>query len=153
MYRTDPDKNIFVAMGTIFHITRQYLDTQFRQYDLTRNEWLMLALLRNHGTVSQKTAKLYIGIEPSYFTKLLNTLEDKGLIIREIDPDDRRNRIIKPNPRAHKKLQKIFKVMYDFNELIQGDLTKKQLQELYQSLQCINDKLKQSIPAASQFGQ
>ena len=142
MSTDEQQQNIFHIMGMIFTDARSHLDKQFQHYDLSRNEWLILGMLhKSPDGLSQKFAKLYIGIEPSYFTKMLNTLEDKGFILREIDKNDRRNRIIKVNPRATRKINKIFATLTELNQTIQADLTKSQLTQLYQSLELIYSNL------------
>ena len=128
----------FFVMGNLFHDVRQYLDQQFKKYDLTRSEWLILAMLRiNKEGLSQAFAKSYVGLEASYFTKILNELEEKGYIIREIDPNDRRNRIIKVNPKSSRKIKKFFKLIYDFTNAIHHNLSEKQMLELHKSLNII----------------
>ncbi len=142
-------QSLFLVMGSLFHDARRYLDKQFKSYGLPRNEWLILALLRtNPAGITQTYAKSYIGIEMSYFTKVLNGLEKKKFIIREVDSKDRRNRIIKLNPKAPVEIKKIFDTIYDLNNKIQCDLNKKQMQELHKSLSAIHKRLepfKQSI--------
>ena len=147
MNELDLKQTLFIVMGSLFHDSRQYLDEQFKQYDLTRNEWLILALLRvNPDGITQNYAKSYIGVENSYFTKMLNKLENKGFVIREINRDDRRNRIIKINPKLSTKTKKIFKTIFDLHNEIQKDLNKKQMQALHDAFNCISNRLKAFKP-------
>ena len=136
------EQDLFLEMGSIFHDAREYFDEQFKAFDLTRPEWLILAMLRNHqGEITQLFAKTYIGVETSYFTKILNKLENRGFIIREIDKNDRRNRIIKVNPKPPRSLKTIIKAIYDLNKCIQGGLNTKQSQNLYSALANIRKEL------------
>ena len=48
MSHVEKQHNIFHVMGMIFHDARHYMDKQFKQYNLTRNEWLVLAMVRNY---------------------------------------------------------------------------------------------------------
>ena len=142
MGQVTQEYNIFLAMGNIFHDTRQYCDGLFKAYGLSRNEWLTLAILRNHPQgVSQKFVKSYLGMEPSYFSKMLNSLEEKDFILRETDKNDRRNRIITLNPASKDKTKKIFAIIHDLNKTIQRDLRQTQLDELYASLEQITNRL------------
>ena len=144
MLPEDLKQNLFVVMGSLFHDARNYLDKQFKTYGLTRPEWLIIALLRvNPQGLSQAFAKSYIGLETSYFTKVLNNLEEKGFIQRQIDPQDRRNRIIKLNPKSTQQTKKMFKVISDLNTTIQSDLNQQQLQELHSALASIAKQLEQ----------
>lgn len=103
---------------------------------------LILALLRTHqNKISQRYAKTYLGLETSYFSKVLNSLEEKGFIIRAIDPNDRRNRIISVNPKSSRQIKRIFAILYELNETIQSELTDKQIKDLHQSLAKIGKQL------------
>jgi DNA-binding MarR family transcriptional regulator len=140
--KTKPKQALFPVMGLLFHDARQYLDEQFKPFDLTRPEWRVLGLLRKYKEgVSQIYIKDHMDIEVSYFSKILNRLEIRKFIIREIDPNDRRNRIIKENPKAAKTLQKIFTIINHFNKSIEQGLTEKQRLELYRSLSIIQKNL------------
>lgn len=139
---TDLKQMLFTDMGTLLHESRKYLDEQFKAFDLTRNEWIILALLRvNPNGISQQYAKSYIGIENSYFTKLLNKLESKQFIIRTKCPDDRRNKIITIHPKSLTKAKKIFQIITDHNDEIHMDLSKKELQIIHDALNCITNRL------------
>lgn len=135
-------QNTFMMMGSLFHNARQYLDQQFKPYGLSRNEWLVLALLRlSDNALSQNFAKSHLAIENSYFTKVLNALEEKQFIVREIDPQDRRNRIIKVNPASAHKVQAIFTIIHDLNIAIQQDLNEAELTALHHALTSIDKRL------------
>ena len=142
MNELDRKQTLFLEMGALFHEARQYLDGQFKAFNLTRLEWLTLALLRTHkGEINQAFAKAYLGIEISYFTKILNQLEKKGFIIRKIDPHDRRNRIITLNPTAAGKLRKIFAIIHSLNETMLSELNKEQIQTMHDYLVIIRQQL------------
>ena len=142
MQKTDK-QNLFDLMGKIFHNTRQHLDAEFKRVGLSRPAWLVLAMLRlNPDHLTQAHAKNYVGVENSYFTKILNQLEANGYIIREIDPENRRQRLIKANPKAGKKLQRAFQLIHDITEAVQVDLTDKQISTLYKALSQIQSRAK-----------
>ena len=137
-------QEIFATMGGLFHVVRQHLDKQFKNYQLTRPEWLTLALVRlNPNGVSQCYVKNYIGIEHSYFTKILNKLDDRGFITREIDSRDRRNRIIKLHGNPPVETTAIFKILESINQRIDNSLDSAQLGEFKQSLSLIADTVNQ----------
>jgi DNA-binding MarR family transcriptional regulator len=135
-------QSLYFMMGQVFQDTRQLLDVVFNEFALTRNEWLILAVLRfSPEGLSQSYIKDTLGLEVSYFSKVLNSVEDKGYIIREIDKFDRRNRIVKLNPKAKSKTKKIFKIIYDFTNKVQADLSDKQVADLHKSLSLITGRL------------
>lgn len=136
----DKKQMILGLMGEIFHYTRLYLDKKFSDMGLSRPEWLLLAMLRLHPDgVSQSEARKYIGIEKSYFTKILNRLEEKLLIVREVDSNNRRNRIISVNPHSKKKLKTIFQLLETYTDDVQVSLSDQEVNRLYKSLLKIRD--------------
>ena len=76
---------------------------------------------------------------------MLNTLADRGCIIREIDKSDSRNRIIKANPLSSSQLNEIFVVLAEVNTTIQADLTKTLLDQLYKLLETIHINLEKFV--------
>lgn len=142
MKKTGITHGPILSMGALFNKARLYLDGQFKTLGLTRPEWLILALLSDQRSgVSQLTAKAVVAVENSYFTKVLNQLEDKGYIIREIDPADRRNRLIKPNPKFQQKLETAFKILRDFNNTIEFNISAEQMAVFNQILVAIDVNL------------
>lgn len=138
----DLKQSLFTVMGKLLHESRKYLDEQFKHFDLTRNEWVILALLRvNPEGLSQNYAKSYLGIENSYFTKILKKLESKKYIIRTICFKDKRNKIISIHPDSVKQVKNIFKIIIDHNKEIHMDLNVKQLKTIYDGLNCIAKRL------------
>lgn len=128
-------QHLYKLMGGIFQQVRKILDKQFAEIGLSRNEWLVLAMLRlSLDGVSQSEALKYTGVEKSYLSKVLNSLEDKGYIIREIDPVNRRNRIIKPNPKASKQLKVVFNMIHQLTEDSQQELSDREVETLYKLL-------------------
>lgn len=118
---------LFGVMGDVFHGTRKILDEIFKKMGLSRPEWLLLAMLRlQPNGLAQSEGMTYVGVEKSYFSKVLNQLEEKGYITREIDSRNRRNRIIKSNVQNKNQVNKVFKIIYDYTDAIQIDISEEE---------------------------
>ena len=134
-------------MGSIFNDTRKWLDEQFKALGLSRTEWLVLAMLRlNPDALTQAEALKYIGVEKSYFSKQLNSLEKKGYITREVDKNNRRHRLIKANPKAKQKVKVAFKLLADFTQNSQSDLSDKDIETLHTLLTKIQNRIENHKP-------
>ena len=135
-------QQLFGYLGSIFHDSRKILDAEFKKLGLSRPEWLVLAMLRHYpDTLTQSYALHYTGVEKSYFTKVLNSIEEKGYIIREIDPANRRNRIIKANPKSKKIIQQAFDIIETLVDNIQRSLDDSELKTLHKLLAKIQGDL------------
>lgn len=135
-------QNLFRDMSELVYDSRQYLDEHFKRFDFTPIEVRILMMLRTKKDGhSQAWIKSFLGLEINHLTEALNKLEERGFIVREIDPNNGQNRIIK-NPKAHDELKKIYDFIADSVESYLSDLNEKQLQELHNSLLTISKKIK-----------
>jgi DNA-binding MarR family transcriptional regulator len=138
----DLKQTVFIEMAIIINTARNHLDEKFKAFDLSRPAWLALGLLRSMPDgVSQSYVKSYLSVETSYLSKILNVLENRNLIVREIDKNDRRNRIIKASNEQPEEINKIFQVIDDLNESIGIDLTQSDLKHMHACLDKIKNKL------------
>ena len=63
-----------------------------------------LTLLSNHGAASQQGLAEALRLDPSNVVGLLNELEERGLVTRRRDPDDRRRHIVELSARGAESL-------------------------------------------------
>ncbi len=66
------------------------LHQNFKPYDITTEQWGLLNRLWEKDGVSQKVLSEKSFKDQPNITRILDKLEDKGFIRREVDPDDRR---------------------------------------------------------------
>lgn len=92
----DKAKSIPRLIMGIGHHLKIRLDQKLSEYNLTASQFRVLAYLwKNcHKKVNQKMIHEFLEIKPSSLTKLIRLLESKGLVKKEIDPDDYRNKTI-----------------------------------------------------------
>ncbi|MDO7485891.1 MarR family winged helix-turn-helix transcriptional regulator [Peribacillus sp. NPDC096622] len=67
-----------------------YLDHELEQYNITNSQLGVLLILWESDGTSQKVVQQTLGITPASITNLIKGLENKGLIIRRVDPNDSR---------------------------------------------------------------
>ena len=89
------DRQLPVLIGDIYRRWRAALDSIAKRHALTRLEWHVLSKLECRGPrASQQQLSLWLGIDNAQLTRLLNKLETKGFIVREIDSNNRRQRYV-----------------------------------------------------------
>src|SRR5216683_5254332 len=74
---------------------------------LTPIEYAVLAALDDAPRKDQGSLAVHLGIDPVSTHHILHRLEAAGLVERQIDPGDRRARIIRLAPRGHTLRQKL----------------------------------------------
>ncbi|KQC10807.1 MAG: hypothetical protein APR54_11630 [Candidatus Cloacimonas sp. SDB] len=90
-------KNIPRLIIQIGHHLKMRMDENLSNNNLTMSQFKVLAYLWEYENkkINQKQIYEFLEIKPSSLTKLVKLLEAKGLIKKELDPDDARNRIVK----------------------------------------------------------
>jgi MarR family transcriptional regulator for hemolysin len=69
---------------------RQSYDQRFSDLDLNLSEASVLAYVAEHGALSQTQIAKSLGLGRAATGALIDVLEDRDLVQRETDPDDRR---------------------------------------------------------------
>lgn len=64
--------------------------SHFSEINLTTKEGLVLEFVAKNPTASQKEIAEAAGMKPSFLVKILDSLTERGLVVREPDPNDRR---------------------------------------------------------------
>ena len=62
----------------------------------------VLALANSDAQPTQRDLAEFLELDPSQIVALVTELENRGLVIREIDPSDRRSKVVTATPRGAK---------------------------------------------------
>lgn len=68
--------------------------------DLTAEQWGVLAQLWNREGLSQDELALTACVDKSSMSRVLTSMEAKGLITRQADPSDARRKLVRPTAQA-----------------------------------------------------
>ncbi len=111
---------------------------QSRKFNLPQSELncLMLFLSQPYLTVKHISAKLEVA--KSRVSKILDGLEDKGLIQRSQDPTDARVRLVSLTPAGQKKAAAIAEFIAEIHQLLLAQLQPEQRQEVLSSLEVLH---------------
>jgi len=94
----------------------------------------------NASMISKST-----GISISYLSKILNSLELKRLIERNINPKNRRQILIELTKKGQVVLEKARKERIERIKMIVGKLSSEQKEKIWQSLKIFNDAVDKTI--------
>ena len=84
-----------------------------------------------------------MGMEATSLSRILNTLEDKGLIYREKNPEDGRGVLVKLTDLGIEKRDISKASVYEFNQAIRDNISKQKIDHFYEVTELINDLLNQ----------
>lgn len=81
-----------------------------QQYNLTQSQMDVLVYLKHHenSTVTQRDLEAGLGLKNPTITGILNRLENKNLITRETNSNDRRSKIIKITDKSKSVIEKTY---------------------------------------------
>jgi MarR family transcriptional regulator, organic hydroperoxide resistance regulator len=121
-----------------WHAIARMYNQQASKYDITMSMgFVLLNINGDEGTPATKIAPL-MGLEARSLTRLLKTMEEKGLIYREGDASDRRMVRIVLTKEGKRKKEKSRDVVLRFNEVVREKIENEQLNTFFDVLQKIS---------------
>jgi DNA-binding MarR family transcriptional regulator len=134
------DYNIKAA----WHAIARMYNQQASKYDITMSMgFVLLNIHSDEGTPATKIAPL-MGLEARSLTRLLKSMEEKGLIYREADSSDKRLVRIALTKEGKKKKEKSREVVLRFNEAIQEQVEPEKLRIFFEVLQKISRSIEKN---------
>ncbi len=103
------------VMHEVARLLRKRFEQRARQLGLTRSQWHAMAHLAQHEGIHQGALADILEIEPITLVRILDRLEERGLIERRRHPKDRRIRLLYLTEAARAPLETMRKL---------GDLTR-----------------------------
>jgi DNA-binding MarR family transcriptional regulator len=76
-------------------VSRGIAQVYARRFDLSREEWRVLAALGQAGRMKTQAALLTTTLDKMQVSRAVSRLERKGFVEREPDAEDRRNRVLR----------------------------------------------------------
>lgn len=121
-------------------IARMY-NQQALEYDATMSMgFVLLNINSEEGTAATKIAPL-MGLEARSLTRLLKSMEEKKLIYREADKNDKRSVRIHVTKEGKEKKERARETVLRFNEVIREEIPADKLTIFFDVLQKINQLL------------
>src|SRR6185295_10227770 len=90
MSDTPHDREILYVLNDVARLVRTRADQRARTYGMTRAQWVILARLERQPGLSQNEIAGIVEVEPISVARLIDRLEERGLVERRADPKDRR---------------------------------------------------------------
>lgn len=138
------DYNIKAAWHAIY---RMYNQKAIKNDITTSIGFVLLNIQSEEGTPATKIAPL-MGLEARSLTRMLKTMEQKGLIYKEPDPIDKRSVRIFLTPLGKEKKVISSKTVKDFNNEVRAVVPEDKLKIFFEVIQDINKIIEQNnIPS------
>ena len=106
MTQSSLDRSFGFLLHDIARLVRKRYEQRARPLGLTRAQWQVLAHLQRHEGINQSGLAELLEIEPITIARLLDRMEEAGLVERRADPADRRARRLFLTERATPMLER-----------------------------------------------
>ena len=125
-------------------VAKMYNEQAAKHNTTMANAFAFLNIDFTEGTPSTSLGPL-MGMEPTSLSRLLKTMEDKGLVCRIKNPNDGRSVIIKLTDFG-KKMRKVSKGhVYQFNNKVREFITEKELDSFFKVTKTINKLITEKL--------
>jgi DNA-binding MarR family transcriptional regulator len=106
------------------------------------HHYSVLAILAEDARETQSTIAEALAVDPSRLVGLLDSLEERGAVVRERDPQDRRRHVVTITPAGKKQLQRLRAIAKEVEDEFFGPLgedERAKLHSLLARLACARD--------------
>ncbi|WP_413828708.1 MarR family winged helix-turn-helix transcriptional regulator [Methanobrevibacter sp. UBA412] len=86
--------NLGFTISTFNKFYLQYLNYLLKELDITYNQGLFISLINKYGFSSQEKIAKVLKVNEASITRLVLRVEKKGLIKKQVNPEDKRAKII-----------------------------------------------------------
>lgn len=133
------DYNIKAA----WHAIARMYGQQASQYKITMSMGFVLLNIHAEGTPATKIAPL-MGLEARSLTRLLKSMEEKGLIYRDADANDKRMVRILLTQNGKWARERAREVVLKFNETLLSSIPERDIKVFFNVLQTITERIEKN---------
>lgn len=130
------EETVDYAIKASWHAIARMYNQQASRHDITMSMGFVLLNIHSDGTPATKIAPL-MGLEARSLSRLLKTMEEKGLIYREADANDKRMVRIILTKTGKKRKEKSRDTVLRFNEAVRRHIEPGRLSVFFEVLQDI----------------
>ena len=121
---------------------RRAVDARLQVYGLTEATWLpLLRIARSEAPMRQNELAASLSLDGSSVVRLLDALENSGLVERCEDRADRRAKSLVLTPRGRRTVDQVERVSQDIRDLVLGEVADDDLARSLRLLETVRDRL------------
>ena len=114
-------------LSVILRYCRNFFEKRLREFDLTFGEQVIIMFLSRNEEVNQDAISKRYMIDKGMVAKTLNKLETKGFILREQNPDNKRENIISLTQKGVDILNNIKSIIDEWNEILYEEMSEEEI--------------------------
>jgi len=126
-----PEETVDYNIKVAWHAISRMYNTQAARYDITTSiGFVLLNIDQEIGTPATKIAPL-LGLETRSLTRILRSMEEKGLIYKQADTQDKRSVRIFLTDLGLEKKEVSRQTVRHFNQKVRGKIPQSQLDNFF----------------------
>lgn len=115
-------------LEVIVRYWRNFTEKRLKEFDLTFGEQIIIIFLSKNENVNQETISKRYMIDKGMVAKTLTRLEDKGFVLRERNPENKRENIISLTEKSLYIMNDINTIFDDWNKILYGEMSKEDIE-------------------------
>ncbi len=137
------------TLNDVARLLRTYADHKAAQFGITRAQWAVLVRLDRCEGLKQSELAEMLDLQPITLTRLLDKLDDSGLIERRADPSDRRAKRLFLMPAARPLLDRLAALGEDMMAGAMDGIEPADIDWMIMKLSTVKDNLRRLIAQRS----
>lgn len=137
----DPETTIGFLLSDTARLMRKQMDQLMRDHGATRTQWRVLAWIARMPGIHQAKLAEMLEVEPITLCRVVDRMEEAGLVRRAADGKDRRVRQLYVTEKAAPILNQLRQVGCQFNSEVLADFSAEEIAQLRQLLLRLRDRL------------
>lgn len=135
-----------IALRRAYLAMHRRSDAQFAEHGVTADQFVLLATLARGDALTQRELAARMPSDPSTVRAMLVLLEQRGLVTRDVHPEDGRARTVALTKAGLRKYQQVWEAGQTLRDQMVDDLTAQETKTLVALLQRVAESLTGSSP-------
>ena len=141
----EPD-NLGTMVADVSHLMRRAFDERARSSGLSRPQWRVLTMLRRHEGINQGGLAELVEVEPITLCRMVDRLQEAGLVERRANPADRRAWLLHLTDKARALLEEMRPMAFSLFDDAMTGLDPAERSDLFRMLERIRTNLSRRAP-------
>jgi DNA-binding MarR family transcriptional regulator len=145
----DQKDELPLALRAAYHGLHRRSDTQFAEYGITADQFVLLATLARGDALTQRELAARMPSDPSTVRAMLVLLERRGLVLRNSHPSDGRSRTAALTKAGRQKFQQVWAAGQSIRDQMVASLSAREAKTLVILLRRVTQSLADISPVVS----
>ena len=120
----------------------RFIEMKLSKYELVKGQAELLLLIKDNDGITQNELASILGIKDSSMSVRLSKLEKSGYIVREIDEENLKRKLVYITVEGKKVSVQCRRILREFDEILYNGFTKKEKTQLEKSVKKVIKNLK-----------